>query len=70
MGGTLRRETRHIPMEAQFALENYAGDLSQGSLSEYQVIRHVVMPSVTNGLVKIYIVPKKLSIRLRSTVRH
>ena len=36
-----------MPREACLALPNYAGDLSKTSLPEYQVIRHIVMPSVT-----------------------
>ena len=36
MGGILRRESRHMPIEASLALPNYAGDLSQASLREYQ----------------------------------
>ena len=42
MGGILRTESRHMPIEAYLALANYAGDLSQTSLPEYQVIRHIV----------------------------
>ena len=38
MGGILRRESRHMPIEAQLALSNYAGHLSQTSLPEHQVI--------------------------------
>ena len=34
-------------IEAKLALPNYAADLSQPSLPEYQVNRHMVMPSVT-----------------------
>ena len=42
------QESRHMPIEAyKLALPKYAGDLSQTSLPEYQVIRHIVMPSVT-----------------------
>ena len=40
MGGILRMESRHMPIEVELALPNYAGDLSQTSLPEYQVIRH------------------------------
>ena len=34
------------------ALTNYAGDLSKPSLPEYQVTRHIVMPSVTKDSAK------------------
>ena len=52
MGGILRMKMCYMPIEAQLALANYAGNLSQASLSEYQVIRHVVMPSVTKDSAK------------------
>ena len=35
-------ESRHMPIEAKLALTNYAGDLLQTSLPEYQVSRHIV----------------------------
>ena len=39
-------------IEAYLTLPNYAGDLSQASLPEYQVIRHITMPSVTKDSAK------------------
>ena len=51
MGGILRKESRHMLIEAQLALPNYADDLSQTSLPENQVIRHIVMQSVTKVII-------------------
>ena len=39
----------HMPNEVQLTVTNNAGDLSEASLAEYQVIRHIVMQSVTGG---------------------
>ena len=50
IGGILRRELSHMPMEAWLALTNYAGDLSQPSFPEYQV--NIVMPSVDKDSAK------------------
>ena len=40
MGGILRSVSRHMLIEAYLTLTNYAGNLSQASLPEYQAIRH------------------------------
>ena len=50
MGGILRMEAHHMPIEAKLALTDYASDMIQPSLSEYQPYdndKHKVMPSLT-----------------------
>ena len=52
MGGILNKELSRMPMEVSLAIPDYAGDISQPSPSEYQLIRHIVLPTVTKHSAK------------------